>query len=129
VTSPGGSDRWSDHEVEQFIGRLLQAGVVLSAVVALVGGAVYLYRYGATPAHYHTFRGVPDGLDSVKGVLAGTFALRSRWIIQFGLLLLIATPIARVALSLIAFAQQRDRTYVVITAIVLGVLLFSLFGS
>jgi uncharacterized membrane protein len=129
VTFPTGPGRWSDHEVEQFIGRLLQGGVVLSAVVALIGGTVYLYRYGATPAHYHTFRGVPDGLDSVKGVVSGALALRSRWVIQFGLLLLIATPVARVALSLIAFAQQRDRTYVVITAIVLGLLLFSLFGS
>jgi uncharacterized membrane protein len=115
--------------VEQFIGRLLQGGVVLSAVVALVGGAVYLSRYGSMPAHYRTFHGVPDGLDSVKGVVAGAFGLRSRWVIQFGLLLLIATPVARVALSLIAFAQQRDRAYVVITAIVLGLLLFSLFGG
>ena len=46
-----------------------------------------------------------------------------------GLLLLIATPIARVALSLIAFARQRDRMYVCITTLVLGLLLFSLFGS
>jgi uncharacterized membrane protein len=129
VKAPAGPQRWTDHQVEQFIGRLLQGGVVFSAVVALVGGAVYLSRYGSTPAHYHTFRGVPDGLDSVKGVVVGALSLRSRWVIQFGLLLLIATPVARVALSLIAFAQQRDRTYVVITAIVLAVLLFSLFGG
>jgi uncharacterized membrane protein len=129
VSAPVGSGRWSDHEVEQFIGRLLQAGVLLSAVVALVGGAVYLSRYGSAPAHYRTFRGVPDGLDSVSGVVGGALALRSRWVIQFGLLLLIATPIARVALSLVAFARQGDRTYVVITAIVLAALLFGLFGG
>jgi uncharacterized membrane protein len=50
-------------------------------------------------------------------------------VIQLGLLLLVATPIARVALSLIGFFRQGDRKYVVITAIVLGILLFSLVGG
>ena len=48
--------------------------------------------------------------------------------IQLGLLLLIATPVARVAFSLVAFIRQRDRTYIVITTIVLGLLLYSLMG-
>jgi uncharacterized membrane protein len=45
-----------------------------------------------------------------------------------GLLLLIATPVARVALLAVAFAVQRDRLYVVVTLIVLAVLLASLVG-
>jgi len=125
----GNAQPWTDHQVEQFIGRLLRAGVMLSAVVVLLGGTVYLVRYGAAPADYGTFRGVPEGLDSVRGVIGGALELRSRWIVQLGLLLLIATPIARVGLSLAAFARQRDRTYVTITALVLGLLLFSLFGG
>jgi uncharacterized membrane protein len=120
---------WTDHQVEQFIGRLLRAGVILSAVVVLVGGIVYLVRYGSIPADYGTFRGVPDGLDSVHGVVGGALELRSRWVVQLGLLLLIATPIARVGLSLAAFARQRDGTYVAITALVLALLLFSLLGG
>ena len=42
---------------------------------------------------------------------------------------MIATPIARVALSLLAFVKQHDRTYIVVTAIVLGLLLYSLTGA
>ena len=49
--------------------------------------------------------------------------------IQLGLLVLIATPIARVAFSLVAFALQRDRIYVIVTLIVLAVLLYSLTGG
>lgn len=120
---------WSDHEVEQVIGRLLRAGVLFSATVATIGGILYLSRYGGGTADYRTFQGVPAGLDSVHGVLRGTLELRSRWIIQLGLLCLIATPIARVGFSLVAFALQRDRLYVVITMVVLGLLLFSLFGG
>jgi uncharacterized membrane protein len=48
---------------------------------------------------------------------------------QLGLLLLIATPIARVMFSAVAFAMERDRMYVGFTLIVLAVLLYSLFGS
>jgi uncharacterized membrane protein len=56
-------------------------------------------------------------------------SFRGRGIIQLGLLLLIATPIARVALSVVAFAIQRDRLYVVATLIVLAVLMYSLTGG
>ena len=56
-------------------------------------------------------------------------AFRGRGLIQFGLLLLIATPVARVAFSVAAFAIQRDRLYVVVTLIVLAILTYSLAGG
>ena len=56
-------------------------------------------------------------------------ALHGPGLIQFGLLILIATPIARVAFSVFAFAYQRDWTYVLVTLVVLGLLVYSLFGS
>jgi uncharacterized membrane protein len=43
-------------------------------------------------------------------------------IIQLGILLLIATPIARVAFALLAFAIERDRLYICISLTVLAVL-------
>ena len=55
--------------------------------------------------------------------------MSARAIIQLGLLLLIATPVARVLFSAIAFALERDSMYVVITLIVLAILLYSLLGS
>jgi uncharacterized membrane protein len=42
------------------------------------------------------------------------------------LVLLIATPAARVALTLGAFIIQRDRLYIVTTSIVLALLLYGL---
>jgi uncharacterized membrane protein len=55
--------------------------------------------------------------------------LHSRGLIQLGLLLLIATPVARVAFSVLAFAEQRDWLYVSITLVVLAVLVYSLASS
>jgi uncharacterized membrane protein len=65
----------------------------------------------------------------VRGIIGDTVALHGRGIIQLGLLLLIATPVARVAFSIFGFAQERDRMYVVFTVIVFAILLWSLLGS
>jgi uncharacterized membrane protein len=45
------------------------------------------------------------------------------------LLLLIATPVARVMFAVVGFAMERDPLYVLLTLIVLAVLLYSLLGS
>jgi uncharacterized membrane protein len=120
----------SDRAVEQFVGRLLQLGVLIAAVMVLFGSALLLVQQGGTPVAYSVFHGEPDGLRSIAGIIRGVLAMRSESIVQFGLLLLIATPVARVAFTLVAFILQRDRTYVIITTIVLALLLYGLvFGK
>jgi len=117
-----------DQKVERIIGALLQTGVLLSILVALVGMILYLGRDGRHVADFQIFRGEPFDLRAAPAIVGAAFAGRREAIIQLGVLILIATPIARVLLSLVAFALQRDRTYVVVTLIVLVVLLSGLFG-
>jgi uncharacterized membrane protein len=121
--------RWSDQRVEQIIGNLLRAGVIIAAAICLAGGVLYLVSYGHQPVNYHAFRSEPSDLRSVPGIFADAFALHSRGLMQLGLLLLILTPVVRVAFSIFAFALEHDRMYVVITSIVLGLLIFSLMGG
>ena len=120
---------WSDEQVEKIVGNLLRSGVIAAAIVVLAGGIIYLIRYGSNLPDYSVFQGVPAEFRSVGGIITAAFSFRSRGLIQLGLLLLIATPVARVAFSIFAFALQRDRTYIVITLMVLGVLIFSLAGG
>ena len=120
---------WSDEKMEQIIGTLLISGVIVAALIVLVGGVFYLIRYGATLPGYTVFRGEPAELRSLFGIVGGGLSFQIRSVIQLGLLLLIATPVARVAFSILAFALQRDRTYVIVTLIVLAVLLYSLSGG
>jgi uncharacterized membrane protein len=120
---------WTDQRTELVIGDLLRWGVILSALVVVLGGTVYLVRHGMEPPSYGVFRGEPRNLRNVEGILGQVRAWRGRGIIQLGLLLLIATPVARVAFSVVAFALERDRLYVGITLIVLAVLAFSLAGG
>ena len=121
--------RMNDQSAEQIIGQLLRAGVLISAFVVLVGGVMYLHQAAHGHTDYGTFRGVAQPLKTISGVVRGAGSLDPPAIIQLGLLLLIATPIARVLFSIAAFALEHDWLYVGLTLIVLGVLLFSLLQS
>ncbi len=121
--------RWTDEQVELMVGTLLRAGVMLSAAVVLLGGAIYLLHFWSSAPDYRVFRGEPSELRGVPGIVKGALALRGRSLIQLGLLLLILTPIARVAFAAVAFFLQRDHAYVWITLIVLTILLWSLVGT
>ena len=114
--------------MEQVVGRLLQAGVILASVVVVIGGALLLGRHGAEATAFSVFRGGSSHLRSVSATIVGAVHGDPSAIVQLGLVLLIATPVARVALTLAAFAAQRDRLYVAMTALVLALLLFGLFS-
>jgi uncharacterized membrane protein len=114
---------------ESLIGILLRAGVILSAAVVVAGGVLYLKKYGAVKPDYRIFRGEPSDLTSVREVFGYASALHSRGLIQLGLLILIATPIARVAFSVVAYISERDWLYTAITLLVLGILLYSLTSA
>jgi uncharacterized membrane protein len=120
---------WTEYEIEQCIGNLLRGGVLLAATVVLLGGSLYLAHHGAALPRYGSFRGEPEALRHIPGILADAAALRGRGVIQLGLLLLIATPVARVVCAMGAFALQRDWLYVGVTVIVLSVLVYSLLGG
>ena len=118
----------TDKRIDEFMGLLLRGGVILAATIVLVGGVVYLAR-PAVPMNYQTFQSEPENLRTISGIFSEARAFRGRGLIQLGLLVLIATPIARVSFSVFAFLYQRDWKYVVFTLIVLGLLLYSLVGG
>ena len=121
--------RWSDERVEEIMGKLLITGVLIAAILVLIGGTYYLVLYGFTMPHYRVFHGEPSDLRDLSSILKDAMALRSRGLIQLGIVLLVATPVARVAFSVFAFARQRDTMYVVLTLLVLALLLYSLIGG
>jgi uncharacterized membrane protein len=121
-----GDQRWTDHEVDQVIGRLLQIGVAIATIVVLFGSVLLLARQGHAVVDLHVFRGASERLTSVGSIAHFALSGDPLAIIQLGLVLLIATPIARVALTLAAFVLQRDWLYTGLTGLVLGILLYGL---
>ncbi len=118
-----------DQKMDAIMGILLRSGVVLAAAIVLVGGILFLMRHKTPVTDYHIFSGEPSDLRTISGIVSDVKAFRARGLIQLGLLVLIATPVARVVFSLFAFIYQKDWKYAVFTAIVLGLLLYSLFGG
>ena len=119
--------KWTDVRIELIMGNLLRTGVVVAAVTVLIGGIYYLVKFGLREPHYAVFNGEPAKFRNLSGILQQAFSLHEQGIIQLGLLLLIATPVARVLFSIIAFFMERDYIYILITSIVFGLLMFSLF--
>ena len=118
----------SERRLDEIVGLLLRTGVLIAAVFVLTGGVLYLISQHGPIPNYHVFHGEPEQLRSVSGIVHAALALRGEGLIQFGLLILIATPIARVALSLLVFLYQKDWVYVAVTLVVLGLLLYSLLS-
>jgi len=114
------------HKMDYWIGMILRSGVIVSAVIVLAGGLLYLYRYGALAKGYANFQGEPEHLKDIAGICHSALAFQSRGIIQLGLLILIATPIMRVALSIGIYLKEKDWLYVAVTSLVFGLLLYSL---
>ncbi len=121
--------RLTNERMDSIISAILRVGVTLAALIVFAGGVYYLAQHGFELPQYHTFHGQPPQLRTLPGILDFALASHSRGIIEVGLLVLIATPIARVLFSVVAFALQRDRVYVVVTLLVLGVLLYNLIGG
>jgi uncharacterized membrane protein len=116
----------TDQRLETVISVLLRTGVLISALVVSLGGACYLLKHGHEQPEYHVFHGTPETYRSISSVIHSVGPSNCQDIIQFGLLLLILTPVARVAFSLAGFALERDGTYVVLTSIVLAILIYGL---
>ena len=126
---PANSDLLTTEKLDEIVGNLLRVGVSLAAAVVFAGGLVYLFRHGAEQPAYHVFRGEPSDLRGVGGILQDVLSGRGRGVIQLGLLLLIATPVARVAYLVYAFARQKDWLYAVVALIVLLLLAYGLAGG
>jgi len=119
----------TDYGIEVVLGNVLRIGVVLSAAIVLFGACIYISRHAHEAANFKIFQGEPSEFRTIPGVIQSVRNGRGRGWIQLGLLLLIATPVARVVFSVAGFILERDRLYVAFTLIVLAVLLYSLLGS
>jgi uncharacterized membrane protein len=105
-------------ELAPIISRSLMVGVLLSAVIVVVG--FVLYAVSGTS-------GYPAGVwpVAIGQVLAGTVQGRPFAIVDFGLVLLILTPVFRVAVGIVGFAREHDPNMVAATSYVLCMLVLS----
>jgi uncharacterized membrane protein len=117
----------TDKQLESAIADTLRFGVLLAAIAVVVGGGMYLHHPSTTLPDYSHFHATPTPLRTVSGVLRGVWQLDAKSVIQLGILILIATPVARVIVCIIGFSRQRDGIYIAVSTTVLIILTYSLF--
>ena len=117
----------TDEQLQRIIGNLLRTGVIAAALTVLAGGIAFLLRHHGDVVSYASFHLEQSNLRSLSGIFRSVMGLQPEAIIQSGLVLLIATPVARVALAALGFYLEGDRLYLSVSLIVLSILLFSIF--
>jgi uncharacterized membrane protein len=118
-----------DQRLQRMIGNLLRIGVLTAAGVVTIGGVVYLLQNMHGHADYRHYLIEPESATTVQGILRSAAEFHSDGLIQLGILLLIATPVARVVLAVAGFALEGDWLYVAVSMIVLAVLFASLMHA
>jgi len=115
--------------MEVLISVLLRAGVVISLSTVAAGLLMmFIHHPGYLTSAVDLQRLTSPGAafpQTLPEMITGLAGLRGQAIMILGLLLLIATPVLRVAVSIAGFFLQRDRMFVVITSAVLALLLGS----
>ncbi len=113
-----------EQQVALMVSRLLRGGVLLSAAIVLIGAIVYLNQHPEQVPFYHVFTGEPHQLRTLHGIVYSALSFSGRGIIQLGLLVLLATPLARVAVALVGFMMAYDKLYTAVAGLVLAILVF-----
>jgi len=118
-----------DKDIQVIIGWILRGGVATSMILVFIGGIFFVYRHGYSIPDYRTFKGVPVFIHDFGGIINGVITFKGQAIIQLGIILLIATPIIRVAFSAVGFLLEKDYLYTFITLIVLLIILASMISG
>src|SRR5215468_10490335 len=107
-------------DLNRIVAYALRAGVITGASLAMIGLVIW-----ASQGFDNSAANVTD----LSSIFQSAFAGNASGIVYLGIVILIATPILRVILSLVFFGSQRDTKYVGITAIVLAMLIFALLSG
>jgi uncharacterized membrane protein len=117
----------NDQRLEIAMGQMLRIGVTVAALVVLAGGTLYIVQTSGPVPDYSHFHGAPTAYEHVASICSGALRFESKSLIEFGILLLIATPILRVLFGVVGFSLLKDWLYALVSVIVLTVLLLSFF--
>jgi uncharacterized membrane protein len=120
---------FKDKDIQLLLSHVLRAGTIVSISVVFIGGIFFIYRHGQSISDYHKWNGVPNFIRTPSSVFHGIWALKGQAMIQFGIVLLIATPILRVIFSAVGFVLEKDYLYLGISLLVLCIIFFSMMSG
>lgn len=118
-----------DKDIQLILGTLLRAGVIISMAIVLIGGVIFLIHNKGVITDYKVFKPELAKFSSISAIFKGVLTLQGDAVVQFGILMLIFTPIARIVFAIFSFLVERDYLYVLIGVIILAIITISLNGG
>jgi uncharacterized membrane protein len=112
-------------DFETVIAAVLRTGVLTSVALLVLGTLLTFARHPGLWSAPLDLAASAGSTVPLADLPAGLAALRGSAVITLGLIVLVLTPVIRVAASLILFLRQRDRRFAAITGAVLLILLLS----
>jgi uncharacterized membrane protein len=112
--------------IEEKLARVMLWGVLAAAAIMLVGGLIHLVQVPDGPVGDHIFRGEPRDLRDPVAIVTSALQWNELSFIQLGVLLLLLNPLLRVILSAVSFARDRNRTFLVVSLLLVAILCYSL---
>ncbi|WP_421941167.1 DUF1634 domain-containing protein [Pedobacter sp.] len=119
----------NDRDIQVILGTLLRAGVIISMTIVLLGGIIYLIHNKGVITDYAVFKPELSKFSSIASIFKSVLTFQGDAVVQFGVLMLIFTPIARLVFALFGFLIERDYLYVLIGFIILAIITISLNGG
>ena len=119
-------NKTTDEGRQLLIGNLLRIGMYIAMGIVMIGAIIYLYNHSTEKPNYSVFNFDQVKSTTIPSIFKEVLTFNGKSVIQFGLLMLIFTPIARVILSVISFFLEKDYLYVVIGLVVLAIIMVSL---
>jgi len=119
----------TDKDIQSLVGNLLRIGVYVSMGIVIIGGIIYLLDHSTEKIDYAAFDLNRVSLKTVEVIFSEVLTFKGAAVVQFGLLMLIFTPIARVIMAVVSFFLEKDYLYVLIGLIVLSIIMVSLSGG
>lgn len=124
-----GKENLNDKDIQVILGTLLRAGVIISMSIVLIGGVIFLIHHKGAITDYKVFKPELNKFSSIVAIFRGVLSFQGDAIVQFGILMLIFTPIARIVFAIFSFLIERDYLYVFIGMIILAIITISLNGG
>lgn len=122
-------ENMNDKDIQVILGTLLRAGVIISMTIVLIGGIIFLIHQKGVITDYKVFKPELAGFSSISAIFKGLLTFHGDAIVQFGILMLIFTPVARIVFAIFSFLIEKDYLYVLIGLIILSIITISLNGG
>jgi uncharacterized membrane protein len=119
----------TDEKLERIVSAVLKWGVLCALALAATGAGIHLRQHHSEIARYSVFHMEAPDTRTVHGIWFSAIRFDGRAVMQLGVIVLILTPIVRVAVAAAAFAFESDYLYAIVSLTVLAILAYSITHS